>query len=117
MGTATVTAAEGPRVRDTKLSIALRCGVCGAVLGVALLPPPPPFASLSFELRTLLKPLLAFVARKVPAGADVLHGWQRNHDHSHEMLADLWSQGAESLVRCSSCSSKEPSRYSRLLDA
>lgn len=83
-------------------SVELRCGGCGAALGRVTLPPVPPFASLPFELRTVLKPVLRYAARHAPspaAGALLVSYLAGDALDAPGFLAD----GLKSVTRCASC--------------
>lgn len=42
----------------------MRCALCEAPMGAVVIPPSPP---LPFELRTMLRPVVRYIARKTPA--------------------------------------------------
>lgn len=113
----TASAVVLPAATSEKIAVDVRCGACGVVVARGVFPPPPPFASLAFELRTLLKPLLAWIARKNRVAAPLLDCWVSGCGDLHATVARMASEGWSKALRCPTCGDNAEPRYSRLLDS
>jgi hypothetical protein len=82
-------------------SVTLQCAHCGALVGVLALPPLPAFSSLSFEARTVLKPVAGLVARTAPAVAPALQAWLL--DGSAVELLAFSADALRPAITCAAC--------------
>lgn len=118
MGTATAATVSGAATAEKVFTVALRCGACNRLLGRAIVPPPPPFASLDWNVQKVLSAGISIISRRVPSFvADLLAAWRDAGDVIGAMPGDILFRDALSdVIRCTACSEHGP-RYSRLLDS